>query len=1696
MRNGFVSVIVSPAHDKSSQTCIDSFDCFCVDLSKVLPLLPRYLNTSVARQEETERLSQGKALADGNDPILLRLRTLAGIGELTRPLESVKEEQRLFLQELLRFFALDEDQILSQTLNRVLDSCEMNEESQGLFRDSGLLMGCTDFLTRCQEALRNAKSNLTFEAVWQSHRQGLSACFRKAVSIAKRRPFNYLQSTGQKSPGRLVGSFFAACFDKTSTGMELIPEFVEMCLVEMAAATVSGENSQSPLITSTFDGIKSLLVCSKERVAMLASLTISRFCGQYVSFSPSVDLDCDLFSVEKLVAYYRCDGCGLFPIKDKRYSVTDESRPFDLCSECYRKAHLYASAGGINPNDEVNFDGCTIGDGLMLLCADVLQMKSVEIPNDETRADPKDAPGDRGTEFVQRQQLFDDFMDGLFAQVLDLLVSIEESSYNHASFPHATWLAQLAVSIVHYSGNSARRIDRSKKVCVELIRGLVQALQKASQDEKGDGVPCRQCSVVVVERLRLIAKLVVFDEGAFFYLGGIDQGETVASSSRDVTCDVHGVAACKKKCLHGPAKNKEFFCCSKDAKSRCNFFLWTEEASLQDPSREKRHFNTEIASVVWRAFTDAPNTLVAIVECIVQHIRHLLRQGPLRMAEKDALLTENCLFSNVPNEHNDGFLSHRSRLRYEDRSIITLASFCHEKCSDHLKLTKSISSSSSVTVIKIALSVLSLIASGVSHTEEVLSLMDILCELIISLPGNTAVHEIAKRSLAHLCSSKKSFYVTIRAHHTFVYGRDKLLAVLAPLFRQGVIIREKARQCGPFWKSGQCQNLTDLKAGDFIGTEDLISEDARPSRLIEEANRTLGDLLTVAKKRSGEWRKFCSHLLVSKALTSVIDEEYSPGLSIPPLSFLFMAGCVLDGESSVRAFRLVEMALDYPVGEESTQLAETSKSHDTAFERLLPSSTPVKILNLSVDQLFSFTIRFGCYGESHLSRLLACSIISTYCTQSDAHVARELFSRLILMPIKGSGVLGRCLSELLSSLHRIGRLACNRQYFPDASRALELCWRNQLYSICFNRANKCFVSFETRNMSSVMRKRYDFFPCVYCQRMRQSRKDKAKTVSSASAGSSQPESSPSQPGLHHETTLSWLPQQVTPCSRGRIEGWRQDFASDTHDAYSALKYRLVLSEVHLEVNDPRGRFVKEITIYTAPRPVREANELKGEAFRSKWERCGQISLPKGATRGSCKLNKPVVAANLRFEYSEFYERAGGKPDDGSFVVHCPRCSRVVTNAHGVCGNCGEVAFQCRKCRHINYDRLDAFLCVECGYCAAGTFIYEVTAAVASNAIAVTNDVDYERTCNMFAVAVRLYEDLRSALRDKLSALLDKDTGPESAILKRAFVGGLPLQCNDPEEETIVSLSKLGKKGSAVRAIARPHVRVLSNSRAHSLARLGRDWREATSSRLTRRSGSDIIIHQLAEEDDDSAELFGLLEGTATSRGPDDPLARLLTSVQNRNRERRAANGGTAISDRPTGGDGLGGNECAKSRPQISKESLDVCDRLYSLMREAEREAFCLEARIDAWKRLESGSLLLSPPTASSERTDSDPLSFQPSHCSACAGSNAVQLMSLWGSLLDVDPDKVEVTRRTIQVLLKENFPQGHRVVLDAKYNLVKDIALKSKEGSQIVLEELEKRLRASESVVCAEILGKIIEEGGSKEFFQLALEVLDASEVP
>ena len=46
-------------------------------------------------------------------------------------------------------------------------------------------------------------------------------------------------------------------------------------------------------------------------------------------------------------------------------------------------------------------------------------------------------------------------------------------------------------------------------------------------------------------------------------------------------------------------------------------------------------------------------------------------------------------------------------------------------------------------------------------------------------------------------------------------------------------------------------------------------------------------------------------------------------------------------------------------------------------------------------------------------------------------------------------------------------------------------------------------------------------------------------------------------------------------------------------------------------------------------------------------------------------------------------------------MNCPKCGKAVKNARGIC-TCGENAMQCGRCRSINYEKPDPFLCKDCG----------------------------------------------------------------------------------------------------------------------------------------------------------------------------------------------------------------------------------------------------------------------------------------------------------------------------------------------------------------------------------------------------------------
>ena len=111
-------------------------------------------------------------------------------------------------------------------------------------------------------------------------------------------------------------------------------------------------------------------------------------------------------------------------------------------------------------------------------------------------------------------------------------------------------------------------------------------------------------------------------------------------------------------------------------------------------------------------------------------------------------------------------------------------------------------------------------------------------------------------------------------------------------------------------------------------------------------------------------------------------------------------------------------------------------------------------------------------------------------------------------------------------------------------------------------------------------------------------------------------------------------------------------------------------------------------------------------------------MSSGQTEVKVEFPIPIVACNLMIEYADFYDNLQATAE----TLQCPRCSATVPASPGVCGNCGENVYQCHKCRAINYDEKDPFLCNSCGFCKYAKFDYSLLARACCAVDPIENEV--------------------------------------------------------------------------------------------------------------------------------------------------------------------------------------------------------------------------------------------------------------------------------------------------------------------------------------------------------------------------------------
>ena len=1446
---------------------------------------------------------------------------------------------------------------------------------------------------------------------------------------------------------------------------------------------------------------------------------------------------------------YQCDSCALFPITDARFTLLEGDHDIDLCRKCYQLGREFAQGIGLESDSPVVIQGRTIGADAKLTCALIGQMQPVPIDNGpaiveqvEQALQEANSAGsgqilgkDQSEGSLQRairlsQQSsqnmlssttlagkesldFQNLTEVVFVQVLNLARDLLTESQTADSVRTVNLVVSLLLELLKTGDN----IDRVKRFVRMILEKVLDFIAQGVPNE-GDGLG--RC--LIVNLIRATSR-VLGSEPADITTAVDDATETTHQpKSKEKTdprfvCEEHGVPAVRRRCTGGKQKNRRFYVCGMERKLRCGYFKWAdneddddEEVAVQPLSAEE----LELASFTWQLLlgsSSGSSLNTKLCELLEKELSTTFSASRTGFAsdsedkENDKLCPHketglSSLYSGIDasRDRNDGVGCSQEKMK----GVRTKKLDCSpeaESGPDHLffEPTASERQPSTEQLVEAALDLVSVVAvagsNGKSSSigEGASRWFALLCEIICM--GNLKQFRVqAKVALRRLCGGRKGLYHSVRDRYIFSFQVRHLLRSSQELLSGALCVKEQARQCGEQWH-GDPPGWENLSVGSLLGTSDLISEDRMTLADSKRIRSTVDELLAATRSRGENWRHFCGMpMLSSQNNFEEAETEKCIFAIFPPILSLFWVACTLSGPNQVNCMKLLDAALPSPEDSGGGPKSELPTAANDMAEMELDSSSQmarstVEILladekGLDPDSLFAFLLEFVLRGKSCDLRKVASQVgLKLLCRLSRDSFA-DIFMRMVSGPLLELSSLGCTALQYLQLLQSVLRLPTCRSALPlnDVARLLTSFFVEQMYQtkMCTSKGSGPIAIEFAGQGKDVVRRRFDMSSCVQCHRAqsigRSSAQKKARRLAKSSdhSGSRSEKKSTSK----KDDGPKLLPEQLRPFTRCRLESSTDASVSSEFATFVQLKGRLSISEVHLSVNEPRGRFVKAVAVWFTPRQVNDASQLKSADYQHLWQRCATLSLSRGATRVSAALPVPITAANLKLEYIDFYDRPGGsRAADGTIILHCPRCTRVVNNAHGVCGNCGEVAFQCRKCRHINYDRLDAFLCVECGYCSSGGFSYDLTAGVAVNAVAIVDDESQEWTVKVLRNVTKVHHDLQSALKERSRVMIKKRSRAQDDVLgaygpamKRALMGELPEMAESSSDRSSRSES-LNRSSSAA-------------NRARSLLRLARHLRGEGGGSLRSRGRDILIRRELSIEDleDADSDILGILNAADGGRGdPSDPLSRLVANIY--------ARGGRDRDE--SGGSNSGNNARRASREKPTKASLEECEKLFQLMREAERECYELQRRLDAWNRLESDAL-----HESVESVPFKQLPLAPTSCSKCAGPVTLHLLILAMRLFQTEMQAVEsvIDKAFIRALFLEP-PTLQKDLFELKRLAITTVATKSEKGAGLILEELRCRLKASDDSAGAGILGKLLENDFpmADQFCSLATSLLN-----
>ena len=502
----------------------------------------------------------------------------------------------------------------------------------------------------------------------------------------------------------------------------------------------------------------------------------------------------------------------------------------------------------------------------------------------------------------------------------------------------------------------------------------------------------------------------------------------------------------------------------------------------------------------------------------------------------------------------------------------------------------------------------------------------ILCE-IISGDSGTTLRALAKKMLQRLCGFRNDIYHKVRDHYVFGFQYSKLLLQSCEILDAALLVREQARQCGRNWRDEEV-TFQSLPASGLFGTEDLISEDCMKRE--ESISSVLDELLSHAR-RGENWKNFCGGLPevnnLKRGSTDVSDfmlDMLQEIFTRPPIVSLMWLGSCLEGSNQVKVFSLVDVALEN-AGSKSVSIS-TNDTEELMLYIGGDSNRPTPEQSLTrcmkIDDVNAFICQFVLSGRSDKLRSIASAIGIKLALQFNSSDRNRLFKSLIDSGMQKIGSLGQESKDFTDVLKLFIEGFGLDLDLHHAASSFSQAFKMQMTSLnCYCEKN-CSPN---RDESDISRLHFDLSDCEYCHKeqlwTRLTSQDK---LSSDDA-----------------SDMKFLSQQMRPYQRGRLETSTASTCFSEFSSYYQLKFRVALSQVHINISDPRGRLAKTISVYFTPRQVSSGsssdednvNILKSDSYSRFWQKCGTINLSRGATEASLELKHPVVAANLKITVS-------------------------------------------------------------------------------------------------------------------------------------------------------------------------------------------------------------------------------------------------------------------------------------------------------------------------------------------------------------------------------------------------------------------------------------------------------------------------------